>query len=88
MILELEFPGLLILCLLQVMPHVDVLIMLVLDLHLHLLQLGVELLEFLSFDFHLCCLDALVAQSYMVSSSQSIISCCISCSQHFCLAVS
>lgn len=42
-LLELEFPGLLILRLLQVLPHADVLIMLVLDLRLHRLQLGVEL---------------------------------------------
>lgn len=44
-LLELKFPGLLILCLLQVLPHTDVLIMLVLDLRLHRLQLGVELGE-------------------------------------------
>lgn len=42
-LLELEFPGLLILRLLQVLPHTDVLVMLVLDLRLHRLQLGVEL---------------------------------------------
>lgn len=42
-LLELELPGLLILRLLQVLPHADVLIMLVLDLCLHRLQLGVEL---------------------------------------------
>lgn len=42
-LLELELPGLLILCLFQVLPHADVLIVLVLDLRLHRLQLGVEL---------------------------------------------
>lgn len=42
-LLELEFAGLLVLRLLQVLPHADVLIMLVLDLRLHRLQLGVEL---------------------------------------------
>lgn len=42
-LLELELPGLLVLRLLQVLPHTDVLIMLVLDLRLHRLQLGVEL---------------------------------------------
>lgn len=42
-LLELEFPGLLILRLFQVLPHADVLIMLVLDLRLHRLQLGIEL---------------------------------------------
>lgn len=42
-LLELEFPGLLILSLLQVLPYTNVLVMLVLDLRLHRLQLGVEL---------------------------------------------
>lgn len=42
-LLELELPGLLVLRLLQVLPHADVFIMLVLDLCLHRLQLGVEL---------------------------------------------
>lgn len=42
-LLQLELPGLLILRLLQVLPHADVLVMLVLDLCLHRLQLGVEL---------------------------------------------
>lgn len=42
-LLELELPSLLILRLLQVLPHADVLVMLVLDLCLHSLQLGVEL---------------------------------------------
>lgn len=42
-LLELELPGLLVLRLLQVLPHTDVLVMLVLDLRLHRLQLGVEL---------------------------------------------
>lgn len=40
-LLELEFPGLLVLRLLQVLPYTDVLVMLVLDLRLHRLQLGV-----------------------------------------------
>lgn len=42
-LLELELPGLLVLRLLQVLPHADVLIVLVLNLCLHRLQLGVEL---------------------------------------------
>ena len=42
-LLELELPGLLVLRLLQVLPHADVLVVLILDLRLHRLQLGVEL---------------------------------------------
>lgn len=42
-LLELEFPGLLVLRLFQVLSHTDILVMLVLDLCLHCLQLGVEL---------------------------------------------
>lgn len=42
-VLELQFLDVFILCLLQILPCADVLIMLVLDLCLHL-QLGVELL--------------------------------------------
>lgn len=42
-VLELQFLDVFILCLLQILPRADVLIMLVLDLCLHL-QLGVELL--------------------------------------------
>lgn len=40
-LLELQFPRLLVLGLLQVLPHSDVLIMLVLDLRFHRLQLGI-----------------------------------------------
>lgn len=42
-VLELQFLDVLILCLLQILPRADVLIILVLDLCLHL-QLGIELL--------------------------------------------
>lgn len=42
-LLELQLPCLLVLCLLQVLPHTDVLVVLVLDLRLHSLQLGIQL---------------------------------------------